>query len=198
MELRYLLQVIRGNRRLLAGAAILAGLLALAATYVLPETFEASTTVLIRPRKGPAGDQTSKSMMDYPVSFNIPVDTMSKTYAQIMDSDAVASRVVDILHLDTAKPPRDPRWWKRAVQVSRDRAKLVMVRGWEFLRYRAARTQGSIPGSGRQRCSRSAREPDSGYVSVFVDSERAGRAALRAHCEHGRQRVHGLYASDAD
>ena len=135
MELRYLLQVIRGNRRLLAGAAILAGLLALAATYVLPETFEASTTVLIRPRKGPAGDQTSKSMMDYPVSFNIPVDTMSKTYAQIMDSDAVASRVVDILHLDTAKPPRDPRWWKRAVQVSRDRAKLVMVRGWEFLRY---------------------------------------------------------------
>jgi succinoglycan biosynthesis transport protein ExoP len=114
---------------------MLGAFLALAVTYVLPEKFEAATTVLIRPRRGNASDQTAKSMMDYPVSFNIPVDAMSKTYAQVMGSDAVVTRVVDRLHLDTLQPPRDPRWWKRAYQEARDVAKLAVVRTWEFLRY---------------------------------------------------------------
>ena len=135
MEIRYLLQLVREHRRLLVLSAMFGGLLALAATYVLPEKFEATTSVLIRPRKGAATEQASKSMMDYPVSFNIPVDAMSKTYAEIMGSDAVASRVVDELDLDTLTPPRDPRWWKRAYTTTRDYAKLGLVRGWEFLRY---------------------------------------------------------------
>lgn len=134
MELRYLLHLLRQHRRLLLTSSLCAGLLALLATYVLPEKFEASTTVLIRPRKGATADQ-AKSIMDYPVSFNIPVDSMSKTYAEIMGSDAVAARVVDLLDLDTLQPPRDPRWWKRAYQVTRDYAKLTAVRTWELLRY---------------------------------------------------------------
>ena len=135
MELRYLLQLLREHRRLISLSAALGCILALAATYVLPEKFEASTTVLIRPRKGHLTESASKSVMDYPVSFNIPVDTMSKTYAEIMRSDAVASRVVDLLNLDTLRPERDPRWWKRVYQVGRDYAKLAVVRSWEFLKY---------------------------------------------------------------
>src|SRR5262249_30839780 len=95
----------------------------------------ASTTVLIRPRKEPSENPATKNMMDYPVSFNIPVDTMSKTYAEIMGSEAVATRVVDLLHLDTSTPPRDPRLWKRLLQEGRDQAKLAAGRTWEFLRY---------------------------------------------------------------
>ena len=135
MELRYLLAVIRTYRRLLVGAALTAGALALLATYVLPEKYEASSTLLIRPRREPANTGTGKAMMDYPVSYNIPVDSMSKTYAEIMGSEAVATRVVDLLHLDTRQPPRDPRWWMRSIKWVRRQAKVAMVRGWEFARY---------------------------------------------------------------
>jgi uncharacterized protein involved in exopolysaccharide biosynthesis len=135
MEIRYLLQVLREYRLLLAVSALVAGLLALGATYVLPEKFEATTEVLIRPRTVPSADQAQKQMMDYPVSFNIPVDTMSKTYAAIMTSEAIAIRVIDALGLDDLTPPRDPRRWMRAVKSARDYVKLGVVRTWEFVRY---------------------------------------------------------------
>ena len=126
MELRYLLQLLREYRRLIVLSSALGCLLALAATYILPEKFEASTTVLIRPRKTAGSEQAAKSVMDYPVSFNIPVDTMSKTYAAIMSSDAVAARVVDLLHLDTLKPPRDPRCTRARPQRLRDQRSLLI------------------------------------------------------------------------
>ena len=135
MEIRYLLHILRAHRRQIVLSAAIGCVLALAATYVLPEKFEASTTVLIRPRRAPGADQAGKSVMDYPVSFNIPVDAMSKTYAEIMGSDAVAMRVVERLHLDTLKPPRDPRWWKRVLHEGRDYTRLALAKSWEFLRY---------------------------------------------------------------
>lgn len=135
MELRYLLVVLRTYARFIVTAALVAGALGLAATYVLPEKYEASTTLLIRPRREPALEATSKAMMDYPVSYNIPVDSMSKTYSEIMRSDAVATRVVDQLHLDTLKRPPDPRWWMRTIEWTRDHARLAMLRSWEFVRY---------------------------------------------------------------
>jgi uncharacterized protein involved in exopolysaccharide biosynthesis len=135
VEIRYLLQLLREYRRLIALSAGIGCLLALALAYVVPEKYEAETKVLIRPRKAAAEDQAMKSLMDYPVSFNIPVDTMAKTYAEVMGSEAVAARVVDALHLDTLKPPPEPRWWKRWYREARDLAKLALVRTWEFLRY---------------------------------------------------------------
>ena len=141
MELRYLFAVIRTYRRFIATAAVSACALALLATYVLPETYEASSTLLIRPRREPATTASSKAMMDYPVSFNIPVDTMSKTYAEIMGSEAVATRVVDILHLDTLKPPQDPRWWMGSLRWTREHARLALVRGWELARYGRLKTK---------------------------------------------------------
>jgi len=135
LEIRYLLQVVREYRLLLAVSALVGGLLALSATYVLSEKFEATTEVLIRPRRVSTPDQAAKQILDYPVSFNIPVDTMSKTYAQIMASEVIAIRVIQALGLDTLTPPRDPRWWVRTIKTARDYAKLGVVRTWEFLRY---------------------------------------------------------------
>lgn len=135
MEIRYLLGIIRRYFRLLAAAGVVGCLLATAAAYVLPERFESDTSILIRPRRVPTTTPSSSAMMDYPVSFNIPVDSMSKTYAQIMTSEAVATRVVDLLRLDMLTPPRDPRWWVRFAQVARDDVKIALVRTWEFLRY---------------------------------------------------------------
>jgi uncharacterized protein involved in exopolysaccharide biosynthesis len=60
---------------------------------------------------------------------------MSQTYAEIMTSEAIASRVVDRLHLDTLTAPPHPRWWIRTLRWLRAHGKLAIVRAWEFVRY---------------------------------------------------------------
>ena len=104
MELRYLLGIIRANLRFLGAVSVVACLLALTATYILPERFESSTTVLIRPEKKPSFTASSPTIMDYPVSFAIPAESMSQTYASLMTNEAMAMKIVD-------RPVSVPDWF---------------------------------------------------------------------------------------
>lgn len=135
MELRYLMQLARAHGRFLVVLTLAAGLVGLLLTYVIPEEYEASTKILIRPQKEVAFESASKAMMDYPVSFNIPVESISQTYAEIMVSEAVATKVVETLHLDTWQPEPDPRWYVRALEWTRDWAMAAAKYTWELARY---------------------------------------------------------------
>ena len=137
MELRYLWQLCRAYWRFITVVTVVATVAGLGATYVLPESFEASTDILIRPEQKPTFQQGSASgkTMDYPVSFNIPPDTISDTYGAIMSSDAIATRVEDQLQLHTITEPWPDQWWLQAIFTLRDYARVVVFSTWDILRY---------------------------------------------------------------
>ena len=136
MELRYLLQILRANWLFIAFVSVLAGILGLSATYVLPESFEATTQILIRPQERAAFDDSkTKAMMDYPLGFNIPVGTISQTYAEVMTSEAIATKVEDRLRLHTIESPWPDDFWLSLLFTVRDYAKIAIFSTWDFVRY---------------------------------------------------------------
>lgn len=135
MDFRYLLQILRAHWLFITILSVVSGLGGLAATYVIPEKYNASTKILIRPQKEVEASPGSKAMMDYPVSFNIPVESISQTYAEIMVSEAVATKVVEILHLDVRTPKVDHRWYIQSLREMRDWVKLGVKNTWDFVRY---------------------------------------------------------------
>jgi uncharacterized protein involved in exopolysaccharide biosynthesis len=87
-------------------------LLVLAATaaavgisYAVPERYLATTLILVRPHEKLRLDQRSsdKEILNYPVSPLAPVDVPSRTYIEVIKSDALAERVVRSLDLDKPK-----------------------------------------------------------------------------------------------
>jgi uncharacterized protein involved in exopolysaccharide biosynthesis len=136
MDFRYLLQILRAHWLFITILSLVAGLGGLAATYIIPEKYSASTKILIRPQKEvEASPGSTKQMMDYPVSFNIPVESISQTYAEIMVSEAVATKVVEILHLDVRTPKVDPRWYVQIFREIRNWVKVAVKNTWDFVRF---------------------------------------------------------------
>ncbi len=133
MGARYVLCLLRSNWRFLAVLTIVATAAGLLTTYVLPEEYEASTKILIRPEKDIELETSTKEMMDYPVGVNLPAESISQTYAEIMVSEAVAAQVVDILSLHERIPEPDPRWYVRAWDTAIDWTREGSKYTWEFL-----------------------------------------------------------------
>lgn len=137
MELRFLWQLCKAHWRFITVTTVVATVLGLGATYVLPESFEASTDILIRPEQKPSFQQGTAAgkTMDYPVSFNIPPDTMSDTYGAIMSSTEIARRVEDRLQLHTIQEPWPEQWWLQALFTVRDWARVAVFSTWDILRF---------------------------------------------------------------
>jgi len=137
MEIRYLLGVIRAHLSFVIIMTLVAGATGLLATYVLREDYEASTLILIRPQQQRNYSATAKvkSTLDYPVSFNIPPESVSQTYGTIMTSPAVAKRVVELLKLDQPAPHEDAPIYVRTYRAVRDYARLTVANVWDFVRY---------------------------------------------------------------
>jgi uncharacterized protein involved in exopolysaccharide biosynthesis len=137
MEIRYLLSVMRAHLRFILMVTLAAGGAALFATYVLKEKYESSTLILIRPQQEPnfAPSQETKMTLDYPVSFNIPPESVSLTYANIMTSPAVATRVVEILGLERPAPAEDQPFYRRFYRAVVGAARWTISVGWDLARY---------------------------------------------------------------
>ncbi len=132
MEFYRLWRIILGYRLMIAVITITGTLTAIAATYALPSSYEASSLVIVRPeeklRLSPNQGQ-GKEVLDFPVSQAAPIDAPSKTYMEVLQSEAVAARIVTALHLD-AEPTistsglarlRDEfrQWVKETIRSSR-------------------------------------------------------------------------------
>ena len=135
MEINCLARLIAAHVRFIVLVSLVAALAGVAATYVLPEDYLASTTILIRPQQNVEFAPSQKSMLDFPPSFNQPPESISQTYAGVMTSAAVATRVVDLLKLDTLRQEPDPRWYVRTYRGLRDRVKVAIKYGWDFARF---------------------------------------------------------------
>ena len=135
MEIKYLIQVLLGNWRFVVGVTLVATLCGLLTTYVLPEKFQASTRILIRPEREANFEVSGKGMMDYPVSYNTTVENISRTYAEIMVSDAVVTKVVEKLRLHEPRPRPDESWIVRTGKEARDWVRDRVFDLWDIVKY---------------------------------------------------------------
>ncbi|MGH6841033.1 MAG: Wzz/FepE/Etk N-terminal domain-containing protein, partial [Methylocella sp.] len=100
MEFHRIWRILAGNKWVLIWLPIIATVAALGVTYVLPEQYESTALVLVRPFediKFSSGGGDKKEIPDFPVNLSAPIDALSKTYKEVINSPAVAMKIVDVL-----------------------------------------------------------------------------------------------------
>lgn len=137
MEFYRIWRIFVGYKRILIWLPLIATCFGLALTYVLPEQYESTVLVLVRPFEGikfnPSGGDR-KEIQEFPVSLSAPIDALSKTYIEVIKSPSVAIKIVDALQLDIRKPKtfdtpfgafvdEAKTWMKSTLQTVRNYAK---------------------------------------------------------------------------
>ena len=113
MELLKIWRIILGYRMMIVVMTLTATVSAVLLTYALPAKYIATAVILVRPKetiKINSGGE-NKEILDFPLSRSAPMDAPSKTYMEIIQSHAVAERVVRALDLDKPKPKTYDSWW---------------------------------------------------------------------------------------
>ena len=116
MEFYRLWRIVLRYKGLIAAVTFTGTVAAVALTYALPSLYEASSLVIVRPeekiRLSPNQGE-GKEVLDFPVSHAAPIDAPSKTYMEVLQSEAVAARIVTALHLDAPRQIEQGSAWKR-------------------------------------------------------------------------------------
>ena len=104
MEQLALLRVLRSHLWIIVAVTMVAGTAGYGLTLLMRDQYVATTLVLIRPRQQISIDTNkgNKEFLDFPFGQSSVVETPSKTYVEIMKSQALAEKVVRTLHLDKA------------------------------------------------------------------------------------------------
>src|SRR5688500_9213202 len=105
MELSKYCRIIRAYKVMIVILSLSALATSTALTYVLPERFQASSIVLVRPHEklNVSQNMAGKEILDFPVSQLAPIDAPSKTYIEVIKSRAVVEKIVRTLGLDAKK-----------------------------------------------------------------------------------------------
>jgi len=107
MEFYRIWRILVAHKWVLIWLPIIATCVGLGLTYVLPQEYESTALVLVRPDEAlkfnsNGGDK--KEILDFPLSQSAPIDAPSKTYMEVIKSPAVAVKIVDVLQLYIKKP----------------------------------------------------------------------------------------------
>jgi uncharacterized protein involved in exopolysaccharide biosynthesis len=123
MEFYRIWQILISNKWLLIWLPLVAAGFGLGLTYVLPELYEATALVLVRPfediKFNSSGGGEKKEMLDFPVNLSAPIDAPSKTYMEVIKSPAVATKIVEALQLDVEQPKQ----YGSAFEATKDKFK---------------------------------------------------------------------------
>jgi uncharacterized protein involved in exopolysaccharide biosynthesis len=107
LEFYSIWRILAGNKWVLIWLPIIATCVGLGLAYVLPEQYESTALVLVRPFediKFNSGGGDKKEIPDIPVNLSAPIDALSKTYKEVINSPAGAAKIVDALQLHIKKP----------------------------------------------------------------------------------------------
>ena len=107
MEFYRIWRILAGNKWVLIWLPAIATLVGLGVTYVLPEQYEATALVLVRPFEGlkfNSNNGERKATLDFPVNLSAPIDAPSKTYMEVIKSPTIAVKIVEALQLDVKAP----------------------------------------------------------------------------------------------
>jgi uncharacterized protein involved in exopolysaccharide biosynthesis len=110
MEVIAVLDVVRRHGYLIGALCLVTALAGYGISFfspLIPEKYDASATVLVRPHDPIKIESSnrSKEFLDFPVAQTPVVESASKTYIQIIQSPALIGQVVRELGLDQ-KPPK--------------------------------------------------------------------------------------------
>jgi len=103
MEFYRIWRVLIGYKRTLILLPLIATAVGLGLTYIIPEEYESIALVLVRPYqpvKFNPSERSKNEIVDFPVNLSASIDSPSKTYMEVIKSDAVAKRIVGALQLD--------------------------------------------------------------------------------------------------
>ena len=106
MEFYRIWRILVAHKGVLIWLPIIATCVGLGLTYVLPQQYESTALVLVRPEealKFNANGGDKKEILDFPLSQSAPIDAPSKTYMEVIKSPAVAVKIVDALQLYVKK-----------------------------------------------------------------------------------------------
>jgi uncharacterized protein involved in exopolysaccharide biosynthesis len=115
MEFYRIWRILVGHKWVLVCLPIIATCVGLGLTYVLPEQYQSTALVLVRPSeemKFNSSGGESKEVLDFPVSQSTPIDAPSKTYMEEIKSPAVAVKIVEALQLYIDKPKTYSSWFE--------------------------------------------------------------------------------------
>lgn len=107
MEFYRMWRLLVARKSLLVWLPIIAACVGLGLTYVLPEQYESTSLVVVRPFeeiKFRSDEEGKKGTPDFPASLTAPVDAPSKTYMEVIKSPAVARNIVETLKLYVKRP----------------------------------------------------------------------------------------------
>lgn len=119
-------RIVLAYRWSIAIVTVVAGVSALLATYVLPEKYEGTSVILVRPSndlklRQEGGGQ--KEVLDFPVSQQAPIDAASKTYIEVIKTRTVTAQIVTSLGLHDRVRPTEEQYWKELIQIAKDELK---------------------------------------------------------------------------
>jgi uncharacterized protein involved in exopolysaccharide biosynthesis len=110
MEVIAILDVLRRHVTLIVSLCVVTTLAGYGISFLhplIPEQYEVSALVLVRPKETvKIAASTGKEYMDFPVGQTPVVESASKTYIRIIESSALVSQVVRELELDKPRPKK--------------------------------------------------------------------------------------------
>jgi uncharacterized protein involved in exopolysaccharide biosynthesis len=125
LDLRRYWRVVRAYQMPILVITLSAMLSAILLTYVLPEKYEATAVVLVRPSHELTlrPETQQKEVLDFPVSQQAPIDAASKTYIEVIKTRAVTEQIVRALGLHTKVRPTEAQYWKELLFQAKDALK---------------------------------------------------------------------------
>jgi uncharacterized protein involved in exopolysaccharide biosynthesis len=139
MEYYRVWRILVAHKWLLILLPIIAAGAGLATSYVLPQQYESSALVLVRPieeikfNRNGGGDKNQ--LLDLPVNLTAPIDAPSKTYMELIKSHAVAVQIVDALKLDVPEPKHYASRFEEIKDKIRTEATALLRSAINYLRY---------------------------------------------------------------
>ena len=110
---------------------------ATALSYVLPEKYQATALILVRPQQriSLTPNASGKELLDYPVSQLAPIDAPSKTYIEVIKSRRIAEEIVRALALDKKTRTPSDSFLKETFNRTKEWAKDALTATRQILKY---------------------------------------------------------------
>ncbi len=139
MELRRYWEIVLRYKVLIIALVLCASVGALAATYIITDKYIASSLVLVQPMdtrrfSDPPMGIGEKQVLGFPLGGS-QIKVFNRSYAEIIQSRAIAKQIVDELHLDQIPEPTGENIFKRAWKGLKSTIKLCFNVTWVLLRH---------------------------------------------------------------
>jgi capsular exopolysaccharide synthesis family protein len=113
MELKEFLRAVYRHRYMIGVMCLSAVITASVLSFFVAESYQSSTSVLIRPRKSVSIVPKKEELLSFPVSYFTPIKTAAKTYAEILKSRVIAERVITRMKVDKTVESEQQSLWRR-------------------------------------------------------------------------------------